>query len=157
MLATGMRTIMKRVIEGKTYNTDTATMIARYDYVDQNGYDTDVTVYQTKGGAFFAVHEWEVIIHNVYDHDEKKTKVYVEALSRDEVQRLVEKENLEILNDRALTLPPEAVDEPEKGATIYVRVPETLKAKVDEAAETAGVSTNAWALRCFESCLTRAD
>ena len=63
--------------------------------------------------------------------------------------------NVEIHNEKALTLPPEATDQAEAGATIYIRVPVSLKTKVDEAAGTAGVPINAWALRCFEACLAR--
>jgi predicted HicB family RNase H-like nuclease len=149
---------MKRIIDGKTYNTDTATTVARYEYEDRNGYETEATIYVTKGGAFFAVHEWEVPDPNSYRGEETKTKTYAEALSRAEVDRLVATEkDLEIFNEKALALPPEAVTEEEAGATIYVRVPEALKAKVDEAASGAGTSINAWALRCFEACLARSN
>ena len=44
---------MKRVIEGKTYNTDTATVVARYEYTDDDEYEVEATVYVTKGGASF--------------------------------------------------------------------------------------------------------
>jgi predicted HicB family RNase H-like nuclease len=148
---------MKRVIEGKTYNTDTAIKVALYQYEDHDGYDTEATIYLTRGGAFFAVHTWDVKVHDGFGGLETKNKVYVEALSREEVDKLVETENMEIVNEKALTLPPEAVSEAEAAATIYVRVPEALKARVDEAAEKANASINAWALRCFEACLARVD
>ena len=39
---------MKRVIEGKTYNTDTATRVAQYDYENEKGYSVTVDLYQNR-------------------------------------------------------------------------------------------------------------
>ena len=50
---------------------------------------------------------------------------------------------------------PEAAAEIEPGATIYLRVPATLKHRVDEAASVAGMSSNAWVMRCIEACLAK--
>ena len=49
---------MKRVIEGKTYNTDTATIVASYEYTDEKENEVTVGLYQTRGGTFFGVHSW---------------------------------------------------------------------------------------------------
>ncbi len=49
--------------------------------------------------------------------------------------------------------PPEAEAEAKPGATIYIRVPASLKRSVDEAAKAADVSGNVWAMRCVERCL----
>jgi hypothetical protein len=140
---------MKRIIDGKTYNTDTATRVARYEYEDDNGYDTLATVYITKGGAFFVVHVWEICENDI----DKITKQYFEAISRDELDRLVLRQNIEIIDESVLQPPPEAVDEVEPAATIYVRVPAPLKKRVDEAATGAKLSANAWVMRCLENCL----
>ena len=35
---------MKRVIDGKSYNTDTATIVAKWEYKDQDDYDTEATL-----------------------------------------------------------------------------------------------------------------
>ncbi len=48
---------------------------------------------------------------------------------------------------------PEAEPETEQGATIYLRVPTTLKRRVDQAANAADLSTNAWVMRSIEGCL----
>lgn len=135
---------MKRIIDGKTCNTDTATTVARYRYRDHNGSDTEATLYVTKGGDFFAVHMWSV-------SGVAKIKTYIEALTREEVDKLAATENLEIINDKAFSRAGE------KSATIYVRAPEPLKVKIDEAAKADGVSVNAWALRCFEASLARSS
>jgi predicted HicB family RNase H-like nuclease len=144
---------MKRVIEGKSYNTDTAAIVARWSYTDSDDYDTEATLYITKGGAFFAVHEWGVPRADGLGND---AKVYFEAMSRQEVDRLMERStsDIEIIDERYLAEPPEAVAEDEPGATVAVRMPVALKARVDEAADAAKLSTNAWAMRCFERCLS---
>lgn len=135
---------MKRIIHGVTYNTDTARIVARWEYNDQDGYPTDATLYQTRGGAFFTVHKWEV---------DGKEKVYFEAVSRDEVLRLVERtNNLEIIDDSVLQDPPEAAAEAAPGATLYIRVPASLKDQLEELAQDAGVSLNTWMMRCAERC-----
>jgi predicted HicB family RNase H-like nuclease len=49
--------------------------------------------------------------------------------------------------------PPEASAEAEPASTIYIRVPASLKQRVDAAAHAANVSGNVWAMRCLENCL----
>lgn len=138
---------MKRIIEGVTYNTDTATAVARWEYEGVDGADTDAVLYQTRGGAFFIVHTWNV---------EGKEKVYFEATTRDGVQRLVEStDNLAILNDDILKDPPEASAEQSPGATLYLRVPSSLKDQAEAFARSDGVSVNVWAMRCMERCSKR--
>jgi hypothetical protein len=140
---------MKRVIGGKSYNTDTATVIASWEYKDGDGYDTEAELYRTKGGAFFAVHEWVV--------EEGIVKVYFEEMTRAEVDRLVERtDNLEIYDEQILAAPPEAEAEEEEGSTIYGRVPTSLKARIEADAKAKGLSVNAWLIRCAERCLTPA-
>lgn len=140
---------MKRVIEGQTYNTDTAVTVARYWYVDDKGYDVEAVLHQTRGGAFFIVHKWAVMEH---------WKFHFEAVTRDEVTRLVQSmDNLEIVDEAAIAEPPEAAAEAEPGATLYVRVPASLKSRVDAAAEIDEVSGNAWAMKCMQRCLALSD
>lgn len=142
---------MKRVIDGVTYNTDTATVVARWDYRDFDGLDTDATLYQTRGGAFFAVHEWEVPDR---DCGVPRRKVWFEAMQRDRVEHLIEyAKNLAIVAPDILGEPPEAEAEKTPGATLYIRVPASLKAQIETAASEARLSVNAWAMRCLESGL----
>jgi hypothetical protein len=49
--------------------------------------------------------------------------------------------------------PPEAVAEEAPAATVYMRVPATLKDALEKAAKSDGVSVNAWMMRCAGSCL----
>ena len=109
---------MKRVIDGKTYNTDTSTVVGRYEYKNQNENDVEATVYLNKGGAFFILHQWQVEFEETV-----RSKHYMEAVTRAELEALVtDMDNFEIVDDEALQSPPEAGAEPEPGATIYVRV-----------------------------------
>lgn len=136
---------MKRIIEGQTYNTDTSSIVALWEYDEGRGADTKATLYVTRGGAFFVVHRWET---------SEEYKYRFQALSRAEVARLVETtDNMEIVDDEAIGEPPEAAAEIEPGATLYVRVPASLKSRVDDAAKRDGVAVNAWAMRCMEQCL----
>lgn len=136
---------MKRVIDGLTYNTDTAAVAARYEYVDEKGYDVEATIYCNRGGALFIVHKWA---------PGDQWRYHFEPTTRDEIQRLIEKgTQIEIVDEAILSEPPEAVAETEKGATIYIRVPASLKRRVDEAADADGLSGNVWAMRCVERCL----
>lgn len=142
---------MKRVIDGKTYNTDTSTVVGKYEYENNNGDDVEAAVYLNNGGAFFVLHQWEV------GKDEGvRSKHYMEPMTREEVDKLVaDQDNFQIIDEEALQAPPEAQVEAEPGATIYLRVPATLKKRVDDAAQKESLSTNAWALRCMEGCLGR--
>jgi predicted HicB family RNase H-like nuclease len=153
---------VKRIIDGKTYNTDTSTLIARYEYEDDKGYDTTANIYQNRNGAFFIVHEWsEETIKSWNDiekmeWDQKVMKYYFEASSREEIAQLVARQdNIEILDERALAVPPEAEEETEPAATAYLRLPVALKNRIEAAARKDGLSLNSWAIRCFENCAGR--
>jgi hypothetical protein len=135
---------MKRIINGVTYNTDTSTPVAKYEYRDDDGYDTEVTVYQTRGEAFFAVHRWS---------EDGTPKVHFEAMDRDILVKIINGNDgirygnflptdIEILNEEILAPPPEASAEVAPGATLYIRIPASLK----------GLSVNAWTMRCVERC-----
>jgi len=150
---------LKRIINGKTYNTHTSTLIARYEYVDDKGYDTTANIFQNRSGAFFIAHEWSEETEKGWndienEKSEKKVmKYYFEASSREEITQLIARQdNFEILDERALTAPPEAEEEAEPAATAYLRLPIALKNRVEAAARKDGLSLNAWAIRCFENC-----
>lgn len=150
---------MKRVIEGKTYNTDTSTKVAKYEYVDDKGFDTAADVYQNRGGAFFIVHTWSEVLDSGYaaieqrEWEEKTEKYYFEPIAREGVEQLIARQNnIEILDERALAVPLEAEAEPEPSSTVYLRLPSALKSRIEAAARESDQSLNAWAIRCFENC-----
>ena len=137
---------MKRIIDGMTYNTDTATKVAifRVDFIDKEAGYKDSTLYVTRGGAFFV---------HVYVPDMEEFAL--DPHDRIEAQEWILHGEVEIFND-VLEDPPEASeDQPaQPEATIYVRVPEPLKRQIDKVAKDEGQSVNAWVMRCVETCLS---
>ena len=120
---------MKRIIEGATYNTDTATLVAEGAYEDeQRGVTSNTSLYQNKAGVFFTV----------------------EAAATKTCEQL----GLTILRDFG-DLPPEA-EAGEASATVYVRAPPSLKAALEARAAHEKVSLNVLMLRCAEECLGKA-
>ncbi len=53
--------------------------------------------------------------------------------------------------------PPEAEAESEPSATIYVRVPVSLKRRLEQAAVAEKLSGNSWSIRCIERCLSPSE
>jgi len=149
---------MRRIVNGIAYNTDTSAAVAKYEWTSQdqrgNEWDLTGTLYQTHKGVFFVhVHsalEW-------FDQDDRETKTRTkdefEPMTPDEATRWLLKGGVEILDPHYAEGIPEAEDNAE-GSTVYVRVPASLKRRIDEAAQHEGMSVPAWSLRCFERCLT---
>ena len=143
---------MKRIIDGKTYNTDTSTMIGRQESETETERYKGI-LYVTRGGAFF-VHHTTVTYYHDQDKGEwcERQTDQFEPLSRGDAHAWVMNGETEIHAD-VFSEPPEAHEESESEATIYIRVPELLKRRIEERAAKAGQSINAWATRCMESCL----
>jgi HicB family len=129
---------MKRIIDGQTYNTDTATEVFLESAEDPSM--AWWAIYQTRHGAFFKV---------LVDHDGETTTF----------TPLSDAEALELVQRRASHL----VDRyfgpfPEAGAAerrLTIRVPGNLADRVEAAASTKGLSLNAYAMRCFEHCVAK--
>jgi hypothetical protein len=118
-------------------------------WTDQSDGPVEETLYQTLGGAFFLVEE---TARNVWNEREQKRETKaatnVTPMSRDEAQEWIMTGEVEIIKN-PFEDPPEAAAEAEPGATIYIRVPASLKREVEEAAKEAKVSGNVW--RCAAS------
>lgn len=143
---------MKRIVNGVTYNTDTSTVLGRIEYEGDDG-KVEETLYQTRGGAFFLDEQLEREIWNEKSrqNETKITNLFVPK-SREQAHAWIIEDNVEIEHN-PFDDPPEAVAENEPGATIYIRVPASLKKRVDEAAAEAETSGNVWTMRCMEACL----
>ena len=155
----------KRIIDGQTYNTDTARLIAQgeQDLVvtgQPDGY-ADLKVYQTRGGAFF--------LHTLEQNFRKDRNGNWQPVERNEFEPMTREEaeqwvknggwlglQIELLSP-TIGEPPEAGDPAEavSAASLYIRVPTSLKVQIAEAAEADNLSVNAWAMRCMEACLAR--
>lgn len=126
---------MKRIINGVTYNTATATKVAYKAKARDN--DRCVTMYQTRKGAFFYHFQNYERSEGHLDDWGYDPKEFVETIAT------------EVFFNPFL---PEAED---KGAstTLFLRIPVGLKSRVETAAKDAGQSANAWVLRALEDVL----
>jgi hypothetical protein len=129
---------MKRIIDGKTYNTDTATLVAR-----SWGNDMREDLYVTRGGAFF------VRITEPGEADR------LSPMDRERVDEWLGAGEIELLDNTIFAEPEEAAEEREPEATIYVRVPRSLKGRIEAEAKDDELSVNAWVMRCVERCAGR--
>lgn len=148
---------MKRIIDGVTYNTDTSTVIARAELADDDwatkGGDRMVqTLYQTRGGAFFIHIDTTTVRRSLRDNGwEEVERHEFEAMTRDQAHRWVMEGQVELLHD-VFGEPPEATEEAAPGATLYIRIPTSLKDRLELLAKQEGLSLNAWTMRCVERC-----
>ena len=151
---------MKWVVEGVAYNTATSTLLATKKWSDPHEDDRGLvgpyfesTLYQTQKGAYF-VHQstswWNPIFEN---HEAGHDDCF--PLNAEQASAWFLRGNVKIFHNPFGEVP-EAAAEAEPGATIYLRVPATLKHRVDQAASAAGMSSNAWVMRCIEACLAKA-
>jgi predicted HicB family RNase H-like nuclease len=149
---------MKRIVNGVTYNTETATRLAESRWNNESQWNNDGgaifgTLYQTRGGAFFVDEEITRTEWNERERDHEQTVRHeFNPLSPDEAHKWLLEGEVEIFQN-PFDDPPEATAEAEPGATIYIRVPASLKRSVDDAAKVAKVSGNVWIMRCVERCL----
>jgi predicted HicB family RNase H-like nuclease len=148
---------MKRIVDGVTYNTDTSTLLAQREWEDDGRYTgirsaITVMLYQTRGGAFF-LHECEERERKNED-DELVTRELnnFTPLSAEKAQKWLLSGDTEVFHN-PFDDPPEAVAEEEPASTLYLRIPTSLKRRIDAAAEAEKLSANAWAMRCMERCL----
>ena len=126
---------MKRIIDGKTYNTDTATRVTGGD----NSLYSDAWwgLYQTRHGAFFQI---------VVDHDGMSEKIT--PLGDAEAQAVVEKHANHLVEQYFGPMP-------EYGAAerrLTIRIPGNLADRMEAASKAKGLSLNSYAMRCFEQC-----
>jgi hypothetical protein len=125
---------MKRIIDGKTYNTDTATKIAKFYYSP----DESIDLYQNRHGAFFEF--WA----DYYGPG-------IRPLTDAEALAWLEKHANHLVEQYFGAMP-------EGGAAerrLTIRVPVNLAERVEKAAEAKGLSLNSYAMRCFERCATQ--
>lgn len=142
---------MKRIVNGVTYNTDTSTRLGLSAW-DDDGKITE-TLYQTRGGAFFLHRETVSEVWNEEDRSKHLATVHTfQPQSPADAHEWIMTGEVEIFRN-PFDDPPEAAAEAEPGATIYIRVPASLKRAVDEAAKGDGLSGNVWSMRCVERCI----
>lgn len=132
----------KRIIDGKTYNTETATHISGYEQFD--GPDSYGSfLYQTRFGAFFL---YSFRTGSPEDDFEK-----IVPLSGEDAQRWLEKHESHQpeLIERLFGVMPEGGSAEVK---YTLRLPESLRDRLAAHAEANNQSLNAWIVRCLERC-----
>jgi predicted HicB family RNase H-like nuclease len=132
----------KRIIDGKTYNTETATEI-RGLRDDEHGVAQGEYLYQTRFGAFFHYAFFES-----YDENHRNT---ITPYTPDEARHWLEK---------YASYEPELIERlfgemPEAGSgeiKFTLRLPESLRDRLAARAKANEQSLNAWMVKCLESC-----
>ena len=132
----------KRIIDGKTYNTETAALIAEH-CLEENNYEESVHLYRTRFGAYF-LHAYLV---GIDEHEYSK----IEPLNTEQARSWLEKykgddpDFIEHLFDEM----PEAGSGESK---FTLRMPDILRERLAARAKANDQSLNAWIIRCLESC-----
>lgn len=137
----------KRIIDGKTYNTETATRVAGWDEREDH-YTYGKYLYQTRFGAFF---EYS-FLDSVMDDDHQT----ISPLSPEDARKWLEER---------VSWDPELIEKlfgemPEAGsgeARLTVRLPESLRNRLATRADENKQSLNAWIVRCLERCAKQGE
>jgi len=143
----------KRIVDGVTYNTATSTLIGRAegDSDDERGrsYEWTEDLLQTRGGAFWTLN---TRLTEREGGEEPRETIAVERLTRAQAEKWIVTGEVEVFNN-PFGDPPEAEEEPDPSATVYFRMPASLKSGIEQAAKRANLSVNAWLMRCAEGCV----
>ncbi len=151
--------MVKRVIKGRAYNTDTADLIARYRDQTASGVISETCIYRTRAGAYFKT----AYQKNLKDDD---TEVELTPLTKEEAKSILSGEDSGY-SDMKFTIVgnadelqsdiPEAAgeDEADQHAVIFFRVSKPFKTSIEAVAKASGLSVNAWMLRTIEAEMSR--
>jgi hypothetical protein len=129
----------KRIIESKTYNTETSTLLSSREYDD----GTTEYLFKTRHGAYFIY----VDLPNIPDER-------IVPQSPEEARKWVEENCSPEIYEAEFGEAPEAGD-PE--ARFTMRMPETLRKRVAAIAERNKQSLNAWIVQCLERAASDAE
>ncbi len=150
---------MRRIVEGKTYNTDTATTLGFITHTETRQIagprepgappqfaDVEIghtTLYQALDGAFFLVRTLsgdatQGVIHSFRPLPTSEAVVWAGQHRSKEIARAI-----------ADAAPQEGAD----AATMLLRLPLSLKSHAEAAAAQAGQSVSAWVMRAIERSL----
>ena len=144
---------MKRIIDGKTYNTETATKIVSFDCWDEDpaysGQEYGSILYQTRFGAYF-LYDYYTTWYAISDISNEELKEKITPLSPLETQKWMEDHRFDILIEQHFGEMPEAG---ESESRITLRMPDSLKLKIDAMANKNNQSTNAWIVKSLEKAI----
>ena len=131
----------KRIIDGKTYNTETSTEIIGWE--DDNGpYFQGEHLYQNRFGSFF--------LHSYLDGASEDDYSKITPLMPEDARAWLEKREDSVdLIETLFGKMPEAGSGESK---FTLRMPDSLRERLAERAKANDQSLNAWIVRCLESC-----
>ena len=133
----------KRIIDGKTYNTETSTRLAGWDN-DEGPYDAGQHLYLNRYGAFFL---YDYASDGPYGPEENPV-----PLTPDQTRKWLEEHRSHEVDlfESLFGKQPEAGS----GEVKYtLRMPESLRDRLAAAAKGNKQSLNAWIIRCLERCI----
>jgi len=133
----------KRIIDGKTYNTETATELFGTVWDHESGVSGGNYLFQTRFGAFF--------FYTYRDGANEDDFETIAPCSADEARQWLEKN---------ASYDPDLIERlfgemPEAGAgeiRFTLRLPESLRDRLAARAKANHQSLNAWMVKCLESC-----
>ena len=156
--------MVKQVIDGKAYNTETARCLATVDLMgyrmDERGRFTTNTpkkvgttsLYENRSGAYFLVRDYAPDAGFYAEPD----LVGQFRIHDPGVIPLKRKEALGWAESKALDLDEmfgRVAQTGDQTGAILLRLPQTLKLAIEKSAAGAGVSTNTWLMRCAERAI----
>src|SRR3974390_2836184 len=160
---------MKKIVDGKAYNTETATCLVTVDVMGHQRDEKGTTIwapkqtqagraslYETRGGAYFIVFDYdpkrfsgELSIRGRFHHG-FTTEPGLFPLTRKQALAWAEDEGFEA--DKIETMFGKIAEAGEQTGAMLLRLPKTLKLAVEKAAAKAGQTGRAYVIRCLERC-----
>lgn len=136
---------MKKIIDGVTYNTETATKIAEHAKLDDN--DKHVILYQNRKGFFFYhIKNFERAEGHISEWYNDYSLPPSVAENKYTPKHFIEYCATTVYNN------PFYIERKGKEVSILFRLPETLKDLIEFKARESQMSVNTYILRCVESC-----
>jgi HicB family len=133
----------KRIIEGKTYNTETATQITGWSDFNYGGFERGEFLYQSRFGVFFRF--------SFFDDGSENSHERITPLSPEAARTWLE--NNAGYNPALIDALFGEMPEAGSGEVKYtLRMPESLRNRLNEKAKENNQSLNAWIIRCLERC-----
>lgn len=129
----------KRIIDGRTYNTETATLLCSREYDD----GTEEFLFKTRHGAYF-----------LYVDFPNRPEERIVPLVIEDAQKWTERNCTAAIYEAEFGEAPEAGD-PE--ARFTMRMPETLRRRIATIADRNKQSLNAWIVQCLERAAAQAE
>jgi HicB family len=134
----------KRIIEGKTYNTETAARLAGWDITEEEYPITHGEhLYQNRFGAFF--------LYTYADNGPDGPEEGLTPYNPEQAQAWLQKHrsyDVELIESLFGKLPEAGTSE----SKFTLRLPDSLRDRLAVRAKKNGQSLNAWIIKCLERC-----